>query len=251
MNVNEIVKAMDGRRVRSINDGSLRDSVRMKLEWLAKTTNYPMTRTDALRIADHVIRAASGTDLFEKEVELAMDAGAAGEFGDRRLIPTVVSMWVSAYSVCGDRQAAADRIKLSNKIARKQADSVVNDELRRDWEENGLRRAWEDFAEAKRDGADWKPLPGRAYAVYNQLSARGLMPRLNSDTLALARTEAIAAVRRSPRSIRDYSRASEDEVLASPSYDIQFKAAIVRLYFEELWNAGRSLDWEISEELPL
>ncbi len=253
MNASEIVKAMSGRRCGSVNDGSLKDAIRMKLEQLANTANRPMTRSDALRIADHVLRACGSTNLYENEVAIALEAGAAGEFGneDRRIIPTNVTYWITAYSVCGDRKAAMERSSLSAAIAKKRADSVVDEELRRDWEENGLRRIWDEFTECKRTGADWSPLPGRAAAAYNRLKERGLMPRPNSDTEARARLDAIAAVRRKNCSVRSYSRASEEEIFASSSYDIEFRSALVRYYFEALWKAGRNLEWKVSNDLPL
>jgi len=233
MNVDEIKKAMNGRRVAGVNDTTLQDSIRLEVARLANMQGKPIPTTEAARVAFAVLQAAARTDLYEDEIIIALRAGIAGEFhnDDRRLIPTNVSFWLSTYAACGDRQAAINSISVSAAIARRTADSVVAEEKKRQFEENGLTRAWETFM-----AEGWDFCEGYGAALYDKIGKDAVIALISAESVNHAKDEALYGVRKGYRG--RYRTMPDDEIKGTPVFKMHCKAELARAYFETLLARG-------------
>lgn len=239
--VPQIIAAMKGRQAAAVNDGKLRDAVRLKLDQIAAIMKSPATKTSLVGCAAAVCRAASRTIIFEEEVLVAMEMGAAGELD----VPNVINQsncaaWVTAYAASGDRRAAQEHISLNAARDRKRIDAVAADELRRDFQENGLHRAWETFIE---DGS-WTFRPGYGAVLYDRIGRAAIRALLGSDRRAAATREAIAACRHDYP--HKYRTAAEDEIAATDVYKMHLKARLARAYFETLRERALTIDYNPS-----
>lgn len=235
--VPQIIAAMKGRQAAAVNDGKLRDAVRLKLDQIAAIMKSPATKTSLVGCAAAVCRAASRTIIFEEEVLVAMEMGAAGELD----VPNVINQsncaaWVTAYAASGDRRAAQEHISLNAARDRKRIDAIAADESRRAFEDDGLRRAWQTFLE---DGS-WTFREGYGAALYAKIGVTAIRALLPSDRIAAARTAALASVRRDYP--QKYRTAPEEEVAAADIFTMHYKAHLARTYFEELRTRGLSID---------
>ena len=232
----QIMAAMKGRQASAVNDDRLRVDVRFKIEQLAKLQGRVLVKSAVESCTNNVIRAAAHTIIFEDEVCIALEMGAAGEFGEAEKIITRenCAKWITLYAVCEDRSAAQQQISLNAARDRKRMDSVAADELRRDFQENGLRRAWVTFVE---EGA-WTFLPGYGAVLYDKIGREAVRALLNSDRIAAARLDAEAAVRHDYP--QKYRTAPSAEVYATDVCKMHMKAQLARAYFETLRD--RSLD---------
>lgn len=232
----EIAAAMNGRQASAVNDSALHDAVREKLITLAQDAGRPLASMSVSGITACVLRAAARTLIFEAEVPIALDMGAKGELEHEATAvnQTNAARWVTAYACCGDRRAAQEHISLQAARDRKRADEVSRDELRTTFEREGLARAWEQF---RAEG--WTiQRPGYAAALYNRIGRDALRSVLDTARIAAAKADAVAALRHDDP--RRYRTMPEEEVLASPTLQLYYKAQLCRAYFETL--AARGLD---------
>ena len=232
----QIMAAMKGRQASAVNDDKLRTDVRFKIEQLAKLQGRELVKSAIESCTNNVIRAAAHTIIFEDEVCIALEMGAAGEFGETEKMLTRENCykWVNLYAVCEDRSAAQYQISLNAARDRKRLDAVAADELRRDFEDNGLLRAWRTFVE---DGGWCFMSNGYGAALYDKIGRLAVRSLLNSGQIAQARTSAIAELRHDYP--RKYRTCQEDEIDPS-EVDMYFKARLARTYFETLRE--RALD---------
>ena len=231
----QIMAAMKGRQASAVNDDRLRASVRFKVEQLAKLQRRELTKSVVESCTNSAVRASAHTIIFEDEVCIALEMGAAGELGDDKIITREnCSKWVTLYAVCPDRSAAQQQISLNSARDRKRLDAVVADELRRDFQENGLRRAWETFLE---EGA-WTFRPGYGAALYDKIGRLAVGSLLGSDVRARATVDAVAACRHDYP--QKYRTAPEEEILRTDVFKMHKKALLARAYFETLRE--RALD---------
>ena len=231
----QIMAAMKGRQASAVNDDRLRASVRFKVEQLAKLQRRELTKSVVESCTNSAVRASAHTIIFEDEVCIALEMGAAGELGDDKIITREnCSKWVTLYAVCPDRSAAQQQISLNSARDRKRLDAVAADELRRDFEDNGLLRAWRTFVE---DGGWCFMSKGYGAALYDKIGRLAVRSLLNSGQIAQARTSAIAELRHDYP--RKYRTCQEDEIDPS-EVDMYFKARLARTYFETLRE--RALD---------
>ena len=239
MNVSEIIKAMDGRRIGGVSDDRLRLNVSNKIQQLSDMQGRPITQTDLQRVTQAVIRTAAHTDLFEDEVNIALQAGVAGEFGDdRRIIPSNVQTWITLYSGCGDRTAAVQRINVGKAIERRRADDVTADAKKEAFERNGLTQAWDSF---KREGA-WPFLSaGFGAALYDKLGMEKITSLLQKADVEKAQRAAIASVRKDYP--QKYRTAPDAEVMKTDIFKMHAKAWLARGYFETLLAKGLDIDY--------
>ena len=231
--VNQIVAAMQGRQAAAVNDNRMRDEIRVKLRQLADIQHANLPPTYLNNVAAKVCQAAGRTILFEAEVPVALEMGAAGELD----VPTTItqtnaSQWITAYIASGDRRAAIEQISLNAARDRRRMDSVTSTELREDFERNGLLRAWETFV---REGS-WTFITGYGAALYDRIGRQAVRALLHSGQVANARTAALAAVRRDYP--QKYRNSPEDEVEATDVFKMHCKAQLCRAYFEELRRRG-------------
>ena len=235
----QIIAAMNGRQAAAVKDSKLRDAVRFKLEELGRIAGVELTSTLASSYTASVLSAAAHTIIFEDEVIVALEMGAAGELPgtDRRFSKQSCAAWVTAYSISSERRQAQEAISLNAARDRKRTDAVAADELRRDFQENGLRRAWETFIE---DGA-WTFRPGYGAVLYDKIGRSAIGALLGSDRRAAATREAIAACRHDYP--QKYRTAAEDEVAATDVYKMHLKARLARAYFETLRERALTIDY--------
>jgi len=233
MNVEEIKKAMTGRRVAAVNDTRLQEALRLELTRLANMQGRPIPSTEASRVASAVLQAAARTDLFEDEIVIALRAGIAGEFHneDRRLIPTNVSHWLSVYAACGDRHAAINSISVCAAIARRTADSVLAEEKKRQFQESGLSRAWETFM-----AEGWDFREGYGAALYDKIGKDAVIALLSPESVNRAKAEALYGVRKGYRG--RYRSMADDEIRGTAVFKMHCKSELVRAYFETLQARG-------------
>lgn len=239
MNVSEIIKAMDGRRIGGVADERLRYNVSNKIQQLSDMQGRPITSTDLQRVTQAVIRTAAHTDLFEDEVAIALQAGVAGEFGDdRRIIPSNVQTWITLYSGCPDRTAAVQRINVGKAIERRRADDVTADAKRESFERNGLRQAWDAF---KSEGA-WPFLSaGFGAAIYDKLGMDRITALLGRTDVEKAQQAALSSVRKDYP--QKYRTAPDSEVKATDVFKMHAKSWLARIYFELLAAGGHDIDY--------
>ena len=230
--VRQIMAAMTGRQAAQVNDNALRDAVRSTLIDIATKAGHPLTTPQVPGYVHSVLNAASHTLIFEAEVPVALEMGAAGELdASANLTQANASRWVNVYAVCGDRRAAQLQISIDSARDRARLDSVTKDEQRRDYDENGLARAWDAYLQ---DG--WTFCTGYAAAIYNKLDKGSVRQLLGSHGIAAAKAAALVSIRRDlPRL---YRSAPDPEVEASDHFSPFFKAAIVHAYFDALRSAG-------------
>lgn len=229
-----IINAMNGRQASAVNDYELRDALRYKLSALAETAGRPLTSQMLAGITAAVQRTAAKTILFEKEVLLAMDFGAAGYLDESKktITQTNCASWVTAYAVCGDRRAAQEQISLDAARDRRRADAVEAEERRRDFQENWLTRAWTSFIES----GGWPFREGYSSTLYDLIGKQAIQALLASDKRAQAKLDAISSIRRDYP--HKYRTAPESEIEATPIFLMYGKARLVRAYFETLRDMG-------------
>lgn len=235
----QIIAAMNGRQAAAVKDSKLRDAVRFKLEELGRIAGVELTSTLASSYTASVLSAAAHTIIFEDEVIVALEMGAAGELPgtDRRFSKQSCAAWVTAYAISSERSQAQEKISLNAARDRKRTDAVAADELRRDFQENGLHRAWETFIE---DGS-WTFRPGYGAVLYDKIGRAAIGALLGSDRRAAATREAIAACRHDYP--QKYRTAAEDEVAATDVYKMHLKARLARAYFETLRERALTIDY--------
>lgn len=231
--VPQIIAAMKGRQAAAVNDSRLRDAVRLKLEQLANVQGRPLTKSALASYAVAVCQAAGRTIIFEDEVLVALEMGAAGEFDvPPKINQKNVAAWVTAYVVSGDRRAAQEQISLNAARDRRRLDSVTAAEQREDFERNGLRRAWTTFIEE----GSWTFITGYGAALYDRIGRQAVRALLHSGQVADARVAALAAIRREYP--QKYRNAPEGEIEATDVFKMHAKAQMARAYFEELRRRG-------------
>ncbi len=235
----QIIAAMNGRQAAAVKDTRLRDTVRFKLEELCRITNQPETSQFLAGYVVAVLQAVARTVIFENEVPVLLEMGAAGELPDttQKISQQALKAWVVAYAVSDVRRQAQETISLNAARDRKRADGIEAEELRRDFQENGLHRAWETFIE---DGS-WTFRPGYGAVLYDKIGRAAIGALLGSDRRAAATREAIAACRHDYP--QKYRTAAEDEVAATDVYKMHLKARLARAYFETLRERALTIDY--------
>ena len=235
----QIIAAMNGRQASAVNDTKLRDTVRFKLDELCRLTNKPATPKFMTGYVDAVLQAVARTVIFENEVPVLLEMGAAGELPDtdKNISQQSLKAWVVAYAVSDVRRQAQEQISLNAARDRKRTDSVAADELRRDFQENGLRRAWETFLE---EGA-WTFRPGYGAVLYDKIGRLAVGSLLGSDVRARATVDAVAACRHDYP--QKYRTATEEEILRTDVFKMHKKALLARAYFETLRDRALSIDY--------
>lgn len=229
----QIRAALAGRKAAAVNDSAMMDAVRFKLESLSGVKGTILTRTAVRGIAAAVCRAAARTVLYEAEVPVALEMGAAGELDLPDTVnQTNAASWITAYAVCPDRSAAvhADRIDAFRDRAR--TDGAVNEEARQDFCRAGLYRAWCAFVA---EGA-WTFREGYGAALYDRIGRDAIGAVLSAEIRNRARAAALATVRRD--SSRLSRTASDSDVQADDLFPMHYKAHLARAYFEELRARG-------------
>lgn len=234
--VKEIAAAMNGRTAAQVNDNSLRDSVRDKVVGLAQASGRPLTASAVSSIVAAVLRAAAQTLIFEGEVVIALEMGAAGELEHEGLAVNQINCtkWVLAYAVSGARSAAKQQLSIGAARDRARMDSVTADEKRREFKREGLVRAWKTFVER---GA-WDFFPGYAAVLYDMIGRDAVRALLTDEQLEKARVAAVSACRRDYP--QKYRTAKDEEIHATDVFKLHAKAQLARTYFETLRE--RSLD---------
>lgn len=235
----QIMSAMNGRQASAVNDMKLRDAVRFKLEELCRITNQPATSQVISGYVTATLQAVARTVIFENEVPVLLEMGAAGELPDtpQKVSQQSVRAWVVAYAVSDVRRQAQETISLNAARDRKRTDSVAADELRRDFQENGLRRAWETFIE---DGS-WTFRPGYGAVLYDKIGRLAVGSLLGSDVRARATVDAVAACRHDYP--QKYRTAPEEEIARTDVFKMHKKALLARAYFETLRDRALSIDY--------
>lgn len=230
--VQSIIGAMTGRQASQVNDTALRDAVRSTLIDIGTKAGKPLTTSLLPPIIAGVLRTAAKTILFEAEIPIALEMGAAGELdGPTNITVSNAQRWVTTYAVCGDRRAAQEQISLAAARDRKRMDAVTADEQRRDYELNGLARAWDTYCQE-----GWTVKSYTAAGIYAFLDRGHVRQLLGSDGIAAARSAALETLRRDMP--RLYRSAPVSDVEASNHFNPYFKAALVRAYFDALRSAG-------------
>lgn len=238
----QIIAAMNGRQAAAVKDSKLRDAVRFKLEELGRIAGVELTSTLASSYTASVLSAAAHTIIFEDEVIVALEMGAAGELPDtdRRFSKQSCAAWVTAYAISSERRQAQEVISLNAARDRKRTDAVAADELRRDFQENGLRRAWQTFQEE-----GWTFRPGCAAALYRLIGTDNIREILKPEQIAQAKADARAALRHDdPRRYRTMPEADLD---ATPVLQMYWKAQLCRAYFEALKTLGLEINYRITK----
>lgn len=221
-----------GRQASAVNDTTLRDSVRIQLADLAEARKQPQTPSSLLSIAAAVCRAAARTIIFEDEVPIALEMGAAGLFPvSTNITQTNCGSWVTSYAASEERRAALERISLDAARDRRRADAITAEEHRRDFEENGLARAWETYC---REGWSFMTA-GYPAAVYELIGPEAIRDIVPADRRRQARAEALHAVRHSYPS---YIKSPDAEVEATEVFKIHAKGELVHAYFDTLREKG-------------
>lgn len=235
----QIVQAMTGRQASAVNDNALREAVRSKLITLAQDAGKPLSSGEASSITIKVCTAAARTIIFEAEVPIALEMGAAGELSHEgsAVTSTNAPRWVTAYAVSGDRRAAQERISIAAARDRARIDAVASTELRATFEREGLRTAWTEFI----NSGVWDFRPGYAAVIYNRIGADAIRALLTKEQRAAAKVAARAALRRDDP--RRYRTMSDEDLEDRPVFGMYWKAQLCRAYFEELRLRSLDIDW--------
>lgn len=235
----QIAEAMTGRQAAMVSDTSLRDAVRDKLVFLATEHGRPILAHALGGLVAAVLSAASKTIIFEGEVVIALEMGAAGELGNEGVAFTQsnCSRWLSAYACCGDRRAAQEWISIQAARDRKRADAVSASILRERFERDGLRRAWDTFMS---EGVfDFRA--GFAAVLYERIGLAPVKALLDDAQKQAAYNAALSSVRREYP--QKYRTAPESEIETTDIFQMHFKAQLCRAYFEELRRRSLSIEW--------
>ena len=248
----EIKEAMAcGVMASQVSDNSLFEAVRSKLIDLGTTTGHPLAAVSVTGIVSAVLRAAAQTLIFQDEVVIALDMGAHGELEP---IPTSISQtnvqkWVAAYACCGDRRAAQNYISIQSMRDRARIDAVEADEKRRDFEESGLARAWDNFINTGTIAS----FPFTAAALFARLDKQSVKSLLSNERLQDAKAEALKDYRHQARTecarglrpaIHAHVNETDAEIERYPYFEAMWKARIVRAYFEELKARGLDITYK-------
>lgn len=236
----QIIGAMQGRMAAQVNDSALRDAVRAKVIELATASGKPLTTSQVPGIIHSVISAAARTLIFEAEIPIALEMGAAGELAHEgtSLNQTNVSGWVKSYACSGDRRAAQQQISLQSARDRARTEAVAADTLREEFQRDGLRRAWQTFQEE-----GWGFRPGYAAALYRLIGTANIREILKPEQIAQAKADARTALRHDDP--RRYRTMPEEELDATPVLQMYWKAQLCRAYFETLKALGLDINYRL------
>ena len=234
--VKEIAAAMNGRTAAQVNDNSLRDSVRDKVVGLAQASGRPLGFSAVSAIVAAVLRAAAQTLIYEGEVVIALEMGAAGELEHEGLAVNQIncSKWILAYAVSGVRSAAKQSLSLGASRDRARADAAVAQERNEEFKKNGVLRAWQTFVER----GSWDFFPGYAAVLYDMIGRDAITQLLTPEQLEKARVAAISVCRHDYP--QKYRTAKEEEIVQTDVFKLHAKAQLCRTYFETLRE--KSLD---------
>lgn len=241
--VKEIAAAMNGRTVAQVNDNSLRDSVRDKVVGLAQASGRPLTASAVSSIVAAVLRAAAQTLIFEGEVVIALEMGAAGELEHEGLAVNQIncSKWVLAYAVSGARSAAKQQLSIGAARDRARADAAISQEQKEDFKQNGVLRAWQTFVER----GTWDFFPGFAAVLYDKIGRDAITQLLTPEQLEKARVAAVSACRRDYP--QKYRTAKDEEIHATDVFKLHAKAQLCRTYFETLREKSLDINLQPTE----
>lgn len=237
----QIVQAMTGRQASAVNDNALREAVRSKLITLAQDAGKPLSSGEASSITIKVCTAAARTIIFEAEVPIALEMGAAGELSHEgsAVTSTNAPRWVTAYAVSGDRRAAQERISIAASRDRARIDAIAADDLRVDFQSNGLCRAWDTF-----NAEGWTFVyAGYGAAIYNLIGkARATdLLRGRSDLIRGAKDDALREI----RSIGEkYRKAGDEDIQALDIFETYYKAHLARACFEQAQRQGLDINYK-------
>lgn len=233
--VKQIAAAMSGRKASQVNDNSLRDAVRGKLVELAQQNGRPLDPASLSAIVSSVLRSAAQTVIFEAEVLVALEMGAAGELEHEgtNINQTNAAKWVVAYACSGDRSAAQQQLALGSARDKARASSAVADEKRREFERDGLRQAWQTFIEE----GSWPFREGFSAVLYDRIGVEAVRYLLDPEKISKAKIAAISAIR---RNYSEYAKSPDLEIVKLGVFKMYAKAQLCRAYFETLRE--RSLD---------
>lgn len=233
----QIIGAMQGRMAAQVNDSALRDAVRAKLVEIGTASGKPLLTSQVGGLVVSVLQTAAKTILFEAEVPIALEMGAAGELAHEAttLSQTNVAGWVKSYACCGDRHAAQQQISLQSARDRARTDAVAAETLREEFQRDGLRRAWQTFQEE-----GWGFRPGYAAALYRLIGTDNIREILKPEALAQAKADARAALRHDDP--RRYRTMPEADIDATPVLQMYWKSQLCRAYFETLKAQGLDIN---------
>ena len=228
----QIIAAMSGRQASAVSDTSLRDGIAIKLDTLSNIAGRPVVQSMLRSYAEAVCRAAAHTIIFEDEVYIAMEMGAAGEFD----VPATItkdhaSAWITAYASSNERRIAQEQVSVSSARARRADAARKADELRRDFQENGLRRAWETFIQE-----GWTFREGFGAVLYDRIGVGSIRALLSSGQIVSSKQRAMDGVRRAYP--QKYRTASDTDVAQADVFKMHYKAQLCRAYFQELRARG-------------
>ena len=234
--VKEIAAAMSGRTAAAVNDNTLREAVRAKLVGLAQAAGRPLNPASVSAIVAAVLRAAAQTLIYEAEVVIALEMGAAGELEHEGTAVNQINCtkWILAYAVSGARSAAKQSLALGASRDRARADAAVAQERNEEFKKNGVLRAWRIFVER---GA-WDFFPGYAAVLYDMIGREAITQLLTPEQLEKARVAAISVCRHDYP--HKYRTAKEEEIVLTDVFKLHAKAQLCRTYFETLRE--KSLD---------
>lgn len=234
--VKQIAAAMSGRKASQVNDNSLRDAVRGKLVELAQQNGRPLDPAFLSAIVSSVLRSAAQTVIFEAEVLVALEMGAAGELEHEgtNINQTNAAKWVVAYACSGDRSAAQQQLALGSTRDKARASSAVAEAKREDFQRDGLLNAWRLFMER----GEWDFFDGYGAAIYEKIGKDAVRALLSPEQIGKAKIAALSAVRRDYP--QKYRTAPDVEVVKTDVFKLHAKAQLCRAYFETLRE--RSLD---------
>lgn len=230
----QITAAMSGRQASAVNDNKLRDAVRFKVAEICRITGQPYTPQLLAGYINAVLQASARTILFEAEVPVALEMGAAGELPDteRKVNQANLKSWVFAYASSDARREAQQLVSLNAARDRARMDAISREEMRRDFEENGIRRAWQSFLEEGR----WTFREGYGAALYQKIGKTAIRALLPSDRIAQANRDAVDALRKTyPQRFRTMPA---DEIRETEVFRMHFAAQLCRAYFETLRDKG-------------
>lgn len=225
----QIFGAMSGRQASAVADNTLHEAVRSKLIEIGSNTGHPLHVNAVPGIVAAVLRSASRTLIFEGEVPIALEMGAAGELEHEAttINQTNASKWVTAYACCGDRRAAQNMISIQSARDRARIGAVAAEELRERFRQDGLRRGWEYFI-----ANGWNFRPGYGASLYDRIDKTAVRSLLNGETIAEAKGAAIDALRRDDP--HRYRTMPQPDLEATPTFTMYWKAQLCRAYFERL-----------------
>ena len=130
--------------------------------------------------------------------------------------------------------SSQESISIASARDRARADSVTADEKRREFEREGLVRAWQTFIER----GTWDFFPGFAAVLYDRIGRDAVRALLTDEQLEKARVAAVSACRRDYP--QKYRTAKEEEIVQTDVFKLHAKAQLCRTYFETLRE--KSLD---------